>query len=124
MADIFISYASQDQARIRPLVAALEGAGYSVWWDHDLVGGSRFSKEIEAELVAAAPRYLLADLPKDHPAVRFAEKVNPQHGRVPAGSRRILRSDGVPPWVLGAGDEASIATPPAARRTPVRTCRV
>jgi adenylate cyclase len=53
LANIFVSYASEDRTRIEPLVAALEAAGYSVWWDGHLRGGSMFSKEIETELKAA-----------------------------------------------------------------------
>lgn len=50
MADIFISYASEERDRIAPLVAVLEQAGYSVWWDQHLRGGSVYSDEIEKEL--------------------------------------------------------------------------
>jgi adenylate cyclase len=50
LADIFISYSSEDRDRLEPLVDLLEAAGYSVWWDNHLRGGSRFSKEIEHEL--------------------------------------------------------------------------
>ncbi len=32
---------------------ALEGAGYSVWWDLHIRGGARFSQEIEREIQAA-----------------------------------------------------------------------
>ena len=53
MADIFISYARADRDRIEKLASALEGEGYSVWWDRDLTGGEEFSKEIERELHAA-----------------------------------------------------------------------
>ena len=53
MADIFISYARSDRDQIEKLAAALEGAGYSVWWDRNIVGGSEFSKDIEAALEAA-----------------------------------------------------------------------
>lgn len=53
MADIFISYARVDRDRIERLAAALEGEGYSVWWDRNIVGGSEFSHEIEKELDAA-----------------------------------------------------------------------
>ena len=53
MADIFVSYASSDLDRVTPIVAGLEKAGYSVWWDQALRGGSRFAKEIEIELKAA-----------------------------------------------------------------------
>lgn len=54
LADIFVSYASQDRAQIEPLIGQLEGAGYSVWWDQELKGGSRFSERIEQELVEAS----------------------------------------------------------------------
>ncbi len=50
MADVFISYASEDRDRVRPLVARLEGLGYSIWWDDHLRGGSVFSQEIESAL--------------------------------------------------------------------------
>jgi hypothetical protein len=53
MADIFISYAREDQAAVKPLAAALEGAGYSVWWDRRILAGTEFSEEIERELKAA-----------------------------------------------------------------------
>lgn len=53
MADIFLSYSSDDRDRVAPLVAHLVSAGYSVWWDKKIHGGTMFSKEIEAELKAA-----------------------------------------------------------------------
>jgi TolB-like protein len=53
MADIFISYARGDRERAAQLAAALEGAGYSVWWDRHIVGGAEFSADIERELKAA-----------------------------------------------------------------------
>lgn len=54
MADVFLSYSRQDLRRAKPVIAALEAAGLSVWWDRRLVGGSEFSKEIRDELDAAA----------------------------------------------------------------------
>lgn len=36
MADVFVSYARSDKARVAPLVAAIEAQGWSVWWDPDL----------------------------------------------------------------------------------------
>jgi TolB-like protein len=53
VADIFISYARGDRERAAQLAAALEGAGYSVWWDRHIVGGAEFSADIERELKAA-----------------------------------------------------------------------
>lgn len=53
MADIFLSYARKDRAKVARLVKALEGAGYSIWWDRHIDGGSEFSADIERELGAA-----------------------------------------------------------------------
>ena len=38
MASIFLSYDRDDTARARPLAAALDKAGHTVWWD-DLIEG-------------------------------------------------------------------------------------
>ena len=54
LADIFVSYSSEDRARIERLVGHLEAAGYSVWWDRDLKGGTLFSERIESELTQAS----------------------------------------------------------------------
>jgi TolB-like protein/Tfp pilus assembly protein PilF len=53
LADIFISYARGDREIAAKLAAALEHAGYSVWWDRHIVGGAEFSADIERELKAA-----------------------------------------------------------------------
>lgn len=53
MADIFLSYASDDRERVRPLVAALEAEGLSVWWDRELHPGPSFDLEIERQIEAA-----------------------------------------------------------------------
>ena len=53
MADIFISYARADRDKIVELAAALEGEGYSVWWDRHIESGAEFSADIERELDAA-----------------------------------------------------------------------
>jgi hypothetical protein len=50
MSDIFISYASEDRQRAHALANVLLGLGYSVWWDHDLLGGEQFGDVIEREL--------------------------------------------------------------------------
>jgi len=47
MADIFLSYASEDRARVSGLVEALRRQGWSVWWDREIVPGSPFEKVIE-----------------------------------------------------------------------------
>lgn len=53
MADVFISYASEDRERVRPLAEALAGRGLSVWWDRALVAGDDYARVIERELAAA-----------------------------------------------------------------------
>ncbi|MCM2312158.1 MAG: TIR domain-containing protein [Steroidobacteraceae bacterium] len=53
MADVFVSYARSDKARVAPLVAAVEARGWSVWWDPEIDAGQQFDDQIEAELKAA-----------------------------------------------------------------------
>jgi len=50
MADIFISYASEDRARVRPLAEALQERGFKVWWDRSLAAGQDYTAIIEKEL--------------------------------------------------------------------------
>jgi adenylate cyclase len=54
MADIFVSYARSDRARVAPLVAAIEAKGWSVWWDPEIAAGQQFDDQIDAELQAAS----------------------------------------------------------------------
>jgi Tol biopolymer transport system component len=54
MADIFVSYASEDRERVRPIVEELEARGFSVWWDTRIGIGASFDREIERELRAAS----------------------------------------------------------------------
>ncbi len=53
MADVFISYASEDRARVRPLAEALQSRGLNVWWDRSLAAGQDYTAIIEKELKAA-----------------------------------------------------------------------
>lgn len=53
MADIFVSYATEDRNRIKPLVEALKAEGWSVWWDRNLVAGPSFDEKIEEAIDAA-----------------------------------------------------------------------
>ncbi|MDQ8020244.1 MAG: toll/interleukin-1 receptor domain-containing protein [Moraxellaceae bacterium] len=54
MADVFISYASEDRASAHLLAQALAAQGWSVWWDREIVTGEAFDHAIERELEAAA----------------------------------------------------------------------
>lgn len=50
MADVFISYASEDRGRVRPLAEALQSRGFNVWWDRSLAAGQDYTTVIEKEL--------------------------------------------------------------------------
>ena len=50
MADLFVSYARADRARVAPLVAALEREGWSVWWDPEIAAGQEFDSLIAEQL--------------------------------------------------------------------------
>ncbi|HXZ69129.1 MAG TPA: TIR domain-containing protein [Alphaproteobacteria bacterium] len=54
MADIFVSYARADKARVAPLVAALERQGWSVWWDPAIAPGQEFDDRIAEEIDKAS----------------------------------------------------------------------
>jgi len=53
LADIFVSYSNEDRERVRGLIEALMAAGWTVWYDNNLTGGSVFSEEIENEITNA-----------------------------------------------------------------------
>ena len=53
IADIFVSYKTEDRARVQPLVEALEGEGFSVWWDTHIGGGAHWREDIQEHLDAA-----------------------------------------------------------------------
>ena len=50
MADIFISYSTDDRAEAAKLAALLEDKGYSVWWDRELAAGDQFHDVIRRVL--------------------------------------------------------------------------
>ena len=51
--DVFVSYKSEDRARLKPLVSALETEGFSVWWDAHIGTGADWRDEIQRHLDAA-----------------------------------------------------------------------
>ncbi len=53
MNDVFLSYASDDLPRIRLLVVALEGQGFTVWWDRTIPIGKDWDEFIEQNLAEA-----------------------------------------------------------------------
>jgi hypothetical protein len=50
MADIFISFAREDQPSAKVLAEAPTHQGWLVWWDHEIPPGSTFDEMIEKEL--------------------------------------------------------------------------
>ena len=50
---VFVSYSRADREQALPIIAALEQAGFSVWWDGLLEGGERFAKTTAAALDGA-----------------------------------------------------------------------
>jgi hypothetical protein len=53
MADIFISYSSEDRNRVRPLAEALQARGFDIWWDRSLAAGQDYASVIDRELKSA-----------------------------------------------------------------------
>ena len=53
MADIFVSYATEDRERARTLAQALEERGWDVWWDREIPLGRLYDDAIEQALAAA-----------------------------------------------------------------------
>ena len=50
---VFVSYSRDDLRLVRPIIAAIEAAGYPVWWDGMLSPGERFATSTEAALEGA-----------------------------------------------------------------------
>lgn len=53
MADVFLSYKSEDRALIQTLARALEREGFTVWWDSKINAGGGWRETILRELRAA-----------------------------------------------------------------------
>ena len=51
--DVFVSYKSEDRARLKSLVSALEAEGFNVWWDAHIGTGTDWRDEIQQHLDAA-----------------------------------------------------------------------
>ena len=66
MADVFVSYARSDKARVVPLVAAIEAKGWSVWWDRRIPHGKDFNDYIQRQLDAARCIVVLWSKPAQH----------------------------------------------------------
>ncbi len=47
---VFVSYSREDLRAVKPIVAAIEAAGYTVWWDGTLSPGERFAISTDTAL--------------------------------------------------------------------------
>jgi TolB-like protein/Flp pilus assembly protein TadD len=52
-ANVFVSYSRVDQKRALPIIKTLEEAGFQVWWDGLLEGGTAFAQTTETALEGA-----------------------------------------------------------------------
>ena len=99
MADIFISYASEDRDRIMPVVRSLEAHGWSVWWDRIIPPGKTFARVIEEALGAARCLIVLWT----HASVRSDWVAN----EAAEGARRRILIPALLDGVEGGGYEAA-----------------
>ena len=53
MADIFISYSSEDKTIVQKIAGLLNAKGWSVWWDRQIPIGQKYDTVIETELQQA-----------------------------------------------------------------------
>ncbi len=53
MADIFLSYASEDREAAVAIANVLEGRSWTVWWDRKIPAGEAFDEVIEREIASA-----------------------------------------------------------------------
>lgn len=53
MADVFISYKSEDRDWAQKVDILIQSAGYTTWWDPSLQTGERYNERIDAELRSA-----------------------------------------------------------------------
>ena len=51
--DIFLSYASEDRGRVGPLIHALDGVGWTVFWDRKIPTGKTWPEVLEEELTTS-----------------------------------------------------------------------
>ncbi len=73
MSQVFISYKTEDRARVKPLVDGLIAEGLSVWWDVHIEGGAAWREVIQAQLDAAACVVVVWSEGSAGPAGRFVQ---------------------------------------------------
>lgn len=92
-AHVFVSYARANEKQARPLVEAIEAAGYVVWWDALIHGGEAFSGSIATALNSAfAVVVLWSKEAVDSHWVRDEAQIGADRGRLVP-----VTLDGTPP---------------------------
>lgn len=80
--DVFISYKSDRRAAAEHIAEVLRAHGYSVWFDYQLVTGRDFSRQIDAELLAAKVVLVLwCDLSTESDWVRSEARYAKRRGK-------------------------------------------
>ncbi len=51
--DIFVSYASEDRERVRPIIELLEAQGWNIFWDREIPPGQSWDDIIQEMLADA-----------------------------------------------------------------------
>lgn len=104
MADLFLSYSSQDRPRAKELADALTAQGFSVWWDRKIPTGEAFDDELGRQIEAAraivvlwSPNSVASRWVKDEASEGLSRKtlfpVMLAQTRLPFGYRRIQTAD-------------------------------
>jgi hypothetical protein len=103
MADIFLSYAREDEPRARLLATALEAQGWSVWWDRRIPHGKDFNSYIQEQLDAARCIVVLwskasvaSQFVRDEASEGFDGRLVPaliEHVKQPLGFRQLHAAD-------------------------------
>jgi TIR domain len=115
MADVFLSYARDDQDRARDVAEALEARGWSVFWDYDILGGQEFRPVLERELHSArcvvvlwSERALASKFVRDEAAEALDGRLVPaliDRVEPPLGFREIQHTD-LSEWRGDPSDQA------------------
>ncbi|MEO7276426.1 MAG: TIR domain-containing protein [Sphingomicrobium sp.] len=106
MADVFISYARDDQASARRLSKALQARGYDVWWDADLPVHRSYSEVIERSLEEARAVVVLWS---NAAAKSQWVRAEAEHARTHGKLVQAQLDDGLPPMPFNQIQCASLA---------------